>query len=278
MIRGPLLQHLEKYYDNSLENIGNPDSFVWYGPRWAQAATAPSRLYKAYPTEGGVRVPCVIRYPGFKNGQIVDIFATVMDIAPTVLEMAGLSHPAPEWKGRQVVPMRGESFRAWAENEVETIHEKDFVQGWELLGRGAIRKGNWKAVFIPKVSMPSATVSDYALTSTKQPKGPEKWQLYDLSKDPGEIHDLAGEEPEKVQELLTLWDQYVLENGVIPMQPELGEYIEALDEQMTEKGWMEYEWWKPGAIENPEAHIIQPPRFKSLRPPAKDLLPVIDSF
>jgi arylsulfatase len=58
MIRGPLLEHLDKYYDNSLENIGAANSFVWYGPRWAQASTAPSRLYKAYPTEGGVRVPC----------------------------------------------------------------------------------------------------------------------------------------------------------------------------------------------------------------------------
>lgn len=113
MIRGPLLEHLDKYYDNSLDNIGNANSFVWYGPRWAQASTAPSRLYKAYPTEGGVRVPCVARYPGFKNGQTVDAFATVMDIAPTILEMAGLSHPAPEWLGREVVPMRGASMSAW---------------------------------------------------------------------------------------------------------------------------------------------------------------------
>jgi arylsulfatase A-like enzyme len=242
MIRGPLLEHLDKYYDNSLSNIGAANSFVWYGPRWAQASTAPSRLYKAYPTEGGVRVPCILRYPGFKREnkeqkEIVDVFATVMDIAPTILEMAGLSHPAPEWKGREVVNMRGKSFAPWAkvclfghyiindslqwrltdniQGAEETIHEKDFIQGWELLGRGAIRKGNYKAVFIPK------------------PKGTEKWQLYNLSDDPGEIVDLAEEQPEILKELLMLWDQYVLENGVIPLQPELGEYIEALDEQMT---------------------------------------------
>lgn len=113
MIRGPLLDHLDKYYDNSLENIGAANSFVWYGPRWAQASTAPSRLYKAYPTEGGVRVPCVVRYPGFQSGKTVDDFATVMDIAPTILEMAGLSHPAPQWQGREVVQMRGESMFPW---------------------------------------------------------------------------------------------------------------------------------------------------------------------
>lgn len=212
------------------------------------ASTAPSRLYKAYPTEGGIRVPAIVRYPGFKKSGISDVFATVMDLAPTFLEMAGLSHPAPEWQGRQVVPMRGKSMKSWFSAQTETVHEQDFVQGWELLGRGAIRKGDWKAVFIPK------------------PKGTEKWQLYNLAKDPGEVHDLAEQEPERMQELLKHWDQYVLENGVIPMQPELGEYVEALEEQMTEKGWMEYEFWHVGAVENPEKFIVKPPRFESQRP------------
>jgi len=45
------MEPLGKYYDNSYDNIGEYNSFVWYGPRWAQAATAPSRLYKAYTTE-----------------------------------------------------------------------------------------------------------------------------------------------------------------------------------------------------------------------------------
>lgn len=105
-----------------------------------------------------------------------------------------------------------------------------------------------KAVFIPK------------------PKGTEKWQLYNLRIDPGEVHDLADEYPEKLKELLTLWDQYVLENGVIPLQPELGEYVEALDGQMTESGWMEYEFWHPGAIDKPEEFLFEPPRFPSQRP------------
>ncbi|KAH0273489.1 alkaline phosphatase-like protein, partial [Aureobasidium melanogenum] len=56
IVQGEMMQHLKKYYNNSIENIGRGDSFVWYGPRWAQAATAPSRLYKAFTTEGGVRV------------------------------------------------------------------------------------------------------------------------------------------------------------------------------------------------------------------------------
>jgi arylsulfatase A-like enzyme len=44
IVQGQMMGHLQKYYHNSYENLGNGDSFIWYGPRWAQAATAPSRL------------------------------------------------------------------------------------------------------------------------------------------------------------------------------------------------------------------------------------------
>ena len=110
---GPMA-YLQKYYNNSLENLGNFDSFIWYGPRWAQASTAPSRMYKSYTTEGGIRVPCVAKFPAsyccpLPNGGITHKFSTIMDIAPTFLEMAGLRHPAPSYKGRNVVGMRGRS-------------------------------------------------------------------------------------------------------------------------------------------------------------------------
>ena len=56
-----LLKVAHKYYDNKLDNIGNFNSFVWYGPRWAQASTAPGKLYKGYSTEGGIRVPFILK-------------------------------------------------------------------------------------------------------------------------------------------------------------------------------------------------------------------------
>lgn len=60
---GPnLMRVLRKYYNNSFDNIGHADSYVWYGTRWAQASTAPGRLYKMFSTEGGIRVP-LSKYP-----------------------------------------------------------------------------------------------------------------------------------------------------------------------------------------------------------------------
>ena len=189
---------IEKYCDNSLDNLGRPTSFIWYGPRWAQAATAPSRLHKAFTTEGGIRVTGFVSWPGFtRQRQICTEFSTVMDIAPTVLELAGATHPGTAYRGREVAPLRGRSLVAYLSGAAETVHDADTSTGWELFGRRAIRHGDWKALYLPA------------------PYGPGGWQLYDLASDPGEIHDLAAAHPDKLAELLALWDRYVEESGVL---------------------------------------------------------------
>ena len=56
-VLGPKMHEvIARLYDNSLDNIGNHNSFVWYGQEWAQASTAPSRLYKMFTTEGKLRI------------------------------------------------------------------------------------------------------------------------------------------------------------------------------------------------------------------------------
>ncbi|KAK0776969.1 hypothetical protein LTR75_016095 [Friedmanniomyces endolithicus] len=234
IVQGSMIQHLQRYYDNRLENLGRGNSFIWYGPRWAQAATAPSRLYKAFTTEGGVRVPFLAKFPlafgngGQKKGGITSAFSTVMDLAPTILEMAGVSHPSPDGKGsyegRPVVSMRGRSMVPFLTypSSTRTIHPADFIHGWETCGRAAVRCGDYKIVFIPA------------------PKGPEKWQLYNLARDPGEIHDLAAADPERLGRMVKMWDRYVLETGVVPLAPALGEWMEAMEAQMEEDVWVSF--------------------------------------
>ncbi len=141
--------------------------------------------------------------------------------------------------------MRGVSMLPFIEGTSQRIHAEDFIQGWETCGRAAVRKGDWKIVFIPK------------------PKGPERWQLYNLAYDPGEVNDLSErvEQQERLKGMLKLWDQYVLETGVVPLAPELGRYLEATEAQMTENVWMEYEYWKDGARDDPKAFTKQPQRF-----------------
>jgi arylsulfatase len=196
---GPnLMAFIASHYDNSLENIGRPNSYVWYGPRWAQAATAPSRLYKTHTAEGGIRVVAFLSGAGLaRQGEISGAFATAMDIAPTLLDLAGVEHPGTAWRGRRIEPVRGRSMAPYLRGETEVVHTGDVATGWELFGRCAIRRGHWKAL----LSAP--------------PYGTGHWQLYDLSKDPGEVNDLAEAEPERLAGLIADWNVYVEETGVL---------------------------------------------------------------
>lgn len=196
----PLSQVIAKYYNNSLENIGNADSFVWYGARWAAAASAPSRAFKTYTFEGGIRCPCVIRYPKLPRssaGEVSHEFTTCMDILPTMLELAAVSHPAPRFRDREISPMHGRSWVSYLKSEKEIVHsEEDAAMGWELFGRRAIRRGKYKAVFTPA------------------PLGSDEWELYDISIDPGEIQNLAEKRPDILQGLLEDWSRYVQDTGL----------------------------------------------------------------
>lgn len=196
-IYGPMIvDRIRQYYDNSLDNIGRPTSCVWYGARWAQAATAPCRLHKAFTSEGGIRVVGFASGKGVaRGGSIGDAFSTAMDVTPTLLDMAGVVHPGGK---HGIAPMRGRSMAPWLADEAVAVHPDGTETGWELFGRRAIRKGDWKALWLP------------------EPVGIGGWQLYDLADDPGETRDRAADRPELLKELVAAWDRYVQEVGVHP--------------------------------------------------------------
>lgn len=194
---------IDKHYDNSLANIGNKDSFTWYGANWACASMAPSRGFKTWITEGGIRCPCLVRYPPFTNsetkpGSHTNEFTTVMDILPTILEMAGASHPHPStFRSREVVPVRGKPWVSHLSGKAPEVHDHNTaVTGWELFGLRAVRKGKWKAVYMTP------------------PRGNNEWELYDIDADPAEIHDKAKEEPAALAEMIQHWNVYYSETGM----------------------------------------------------------------
>ena len=97
-----------KQFDNSLENIGHPGSFVGIGIGWACASAGPLDYFKLTVGEGGIRTPLIIAGPGVKGPRQVDYFAYVTDIMPTILGIAKLEHPE-RFQGRKVERMRGRS-------------------------------------------------------------------------------------------------------------------------------------------------------------------------
>ena len=194
--------------DNSYENIGNADSYVWLGPNWGQAGNTPLRMFKGYPSQGGVRAPAFFHYPrAMQAAAMNDSVITVKDIMPTLLELAGIEHPgAGLFQGREVLAMQGRSVVPVLTGEHASIREPDDYIGWELFGKQAIRQGDWKIINLP--SIPSR---DVRLPVLK----PGQWQLYNLAEDPAEMNDLADSNPGKLRELLALWEQYTTENNFI---------------------------------------------------------------
>ena len=125
-----------------------------------------------------------------------------MDILPTVLDLAGVKHPGQTYKGRRVATPRGKSWVNYLSGKASFVHDENTVTGWELFGQQAIRKSQYKALYIPK------------------PFGPEKWQLFDVVEDPGETEDLAEKEPEVLKELTDHWAVYASETGLIELGPD----------------------------------------------------------
>lgn len=182
--------------DNRPENIGSATSYVAYGPGWAQAATAPSRLFKAYTTEGGTRVAAFLTYGRLaRQNSIGTAFGTVQDVVPTFLELAGLPAATTQFEGRTVAPVTGTSWVPYLQKKSERVHAETEATGWELFGNRAVRQGDWKIVRLFN----------------------EEWELYNVAQDPGETKDLSKAEPARLATLVRAWDAYAKRvNVVIP--------------------------------------------------------------
>ncbi len=84
-------------------------SFSSYGPPWAQVAAAHLSGFKLFSTEGGLRVPFIIRYPEWIEAGQTDEFVYVTDLSATLLEAAGATHPGTSYKGRKVFQVYADS-------------------------------------------------------------------------------------------------------------------------------------------------------------------------
>jgi arylsulfatase A-like enzyme len=192
------LHAMNNFAEDGHNSIGRKGTFAEYGPPWAQVGMTPFRLYKGFLAEGGIRSPLIISGPGVKGkgGLNKDAVLHVMDITPTILELAGIEHPST-FNGHAIEPMQGKSWVGMMNGTTKSPRTDEDWLGWELFGNKAIRQGDWK------------------ISWQYQPMGIEDWQLFNLAKDLGEEYDLSDKHPKKKEELIALWDEYVLTNGVI---------------------------------------------------------------
>lgn len=177
---------------------GDPGSYVSYGPGWAQVSMTPFSQYKGWLGEGGVHNALVVSGPVVKRekGSINQGMMSVLDIEPTLLEIAGASYPKT-FNGKELPPLAGKSWVNVLAGQAESPRTSQDYLAWEIFGNRALRQGDWKIRWQFK------------------PLGKEEWELYHIASDPAEKIDLSAIHPEKTKELLQLWDDYVATNHVI---------------------------------------------------------------
>lgn len=200
---GQTEEHLNSF-DNGLENRGLKNSFIETGPGWAQASMAPSRLFKAFTSEGGIKSPMLVKTPGkmANAGTMNHSFFHVRDIMPTMLDLASVTI-SEQFQGRKVRPMQGKSVLDMFQGKVDFPYAEASQVGYEIFGLKAYFVGDWKILWLPK------------------PFGPGEWQLFNLKQDPAEMIDLGKQHPGKLKDMIALWEQYKIDNKVLDVSLDL---------------------------------------------------------
>ena len=162
---------------------GSAATYLSIGPGFSSACNTPHRRHKTWVHEGGISTPLIVHWPAgiAAKGELRHTAGHLIDIVPTVLELAGVQKPK-EWQGEAIPEAPGRSLATAFAKDVLVPRESLW---WMHEGHRAVRVGDWKLVAL---------------------RG-EPWELYDLQTDRAEQHDLAAKNPEKVKELERVWQE-----------------------------------------------------------------------
>jgi arylsulfatase len=211
--------YAQRYPVESLEGIGGPGSFPSYGPQWAQLGAVPLREFKGSASEGGLRVPLIVRYPGrIAAGQRSSAFGFATDVVPTILEAADVAHPGSHYRGRTIHPPTGRSLWPTLQDPAVSSHSPDEPVGYALMKNRALFRG------------------DHKLVRNGPPSGDGRWELFDLRVDPSERHDRSSQQPALREEMLGLFERYAEERGVIAMPDDYDVFKALTSERVSHAG------------------------------------------
>lgn len=173
---------------------GPETTFAGIGPDWAWVANTPLRGEKASLYEGGVRTPCIVRWPQHTTqpggwvrevGHVIDLFATCLEAARTTAPSMREGYVLPQTEGVSLLPALAGGALA------------DRMLAWEHEGFRAALVQPWKLVGPPD----------------------QPWELYAIDVDPGEQHDVAAEHPALVRALAAAWQNWARRTLVFPAPP-----------------------------------------------------------
>jgi arylsulfatase len=191
-----------------LDEMGGPMAYGHMHAAWAHATNTPFQWTKQVASHyGGTRNPLVVHWPkGFKaKGDVRSQWHHVTDIAPTVMEAAGLPFPTSV-NGAKQKPFEGVSLIYSL--DVPGAKDRHTTQYFEMFGNRAIYSNGWVAA------------TKHRTPWAKAPDGPldqDKWELYQVTEDFSQANDLAGSNPDKLKEMQALFMEEAIKYHVLPL-------------------------------------------------------------
>jgi arylsulfatase len=188
------------------DQLGGPETYNHYPIGWAMAFNTPYKLFKRYAShEGGIADPAIISWPNgiAAHGEVHDNYVSVCDVTPTVLDLLNITPPATV-RGIPQKPLDGVSFKsALQDSDIPTGKTTQF---YTMLGTRGIWHQGWFANTVHAASPAGWGHFDA-----------DRWELYHIASDRSQCHDLAAEQPEKLEELKALWYSEAAKYNGLPL-------------------------------------------------------------
>ncbi len=211
-----VLNGLQTPFDASMRNLerwGQWDTYPHYHAAWAMAGNTPFKYFKQSEHRGGQADALIIHWPnGIEaKGEIRNQYHHISDIAPTIMEAAGIERP-DYYHGIKQQPFTGVAMN-YSFDAPDAPNAKK-TQYYEMFGNRAIWQDGWKAVTLHGQRMPW-------VVNSVTPFEDDVWELYHVSEDFSESTDLAEQFPEKLKELQEVFDKEAWANNVYPLYDDM---------------------------------------------------------
>ena len=237
-----VLNGLQTPFDASMrhyDNWGDATTYPHYHAGWAMAGNTPFRYFKQSEHRGGQHDALVVHWPNGidTGGEIREQYHHVSDIVPTIMEAAHVSMPET-YHGIDQQPLDGQSM-LYSFNQPDAPNVKH-RQYYEMFGNRAIWNDGWKAVTLHANRMPWEL-------NKMLPFDHDEWELYNVVEDFSESTNLASEYPEKLANLIEMFDEEAWKYNVYPLHDDMISRIAKQQDRLF-GGRTEYVYYAPGAV------------------------------
>ena len=237
-----VLNGLQTPFDASLryyEQWGDETTYPHYHAGWAMAGNTPFRYFKQSSHRGGQADALVVHWPnGIKaKGEIRNQYHHIADIAPTILEAAGLSVPE-SYHGVKQQPMNGTAIN-YSFDDAAAPNRKE-RQYYEMFGNRAMWSDGWKAVTLHANRMPWEL-------NVILPFEEDEWELYHVAEDFSESTNVAAQYPEKLEELKKMFDEDAWKYNIYPLYDDMIKRL-AVQQDRLFGDQKEFVYYAPGAF------------------------------